>query len=335
MWPQASALNVEIVYLHCSFMSDGFNKKLKELFSLYEKKKYLETCNLALSLMGEYNRKMGLLYNVAYCTQSLMGNTDRAIELLTEAADHGYWSDPDQLLKDDDLKSVREDARFQTVVERFRTLSVQYAKDHGARMEILEPEDYKPGNTGSVPLIIALHGNTQSADDSREDWSFMTRKGWIVALPQSSQASMEGSYVWNNFEIATPELKSFFKEILSRYNIDSNRIVIAGFSMGGALAADICLKNEIPGGKFILMGPYIADVSVYTGLVDELGKRNGQGYIVVGENDADCIQGSKELAVICKEHHVECIIDIVPGIGHEFPDHFPDLVSKAMHKLGW
>ncbi len=322
-------------YQNCTFMSDGFSKKLNELFSLYEKKKYQEAHNLALSLMSEYHRKMGLLYNVAYCTQGVMGNTERAIELMSEAADKGYWSDPEQLLKDDDLKAVREDNRFLTVLERFRVLAVQYAKDHGAKLEILKPESAKPETTESFPLIIALHGNTQTIEDSRKNWSFMTKKGWIVALPQSSQASMEGSYVWNNFEIATPELKSFFEEITGNYNIDKNRVVIAGFSMGGALAADICLKNEISCNKFILMGPYIQDVSVYADEISELGRRKGQGYIVVGENDAECIQGSKELAALCKAHGVECIIDVIPGIGHEFPDDFSDLVSKAMEKLVW
>ena len=59
---------------------------------------------------------MYVLYNVA-CSYSLMGESDRAIQLLSEAIDNGFgyraW-----LVNDNTLEALREDPRFQALVER-------------------------------------------------------------------------------------------------------------------------------------------------------------------------------------------------------------------------
>ena len=57
-----------------------------------------------------------VLYNVA-CTFALMGEPDRAIELLGEAIDNGFgyraW-----LEHDNELESLRDDERFQALLKR-------------------------------------------------------------------------------------------------------------------------------------------------------------------------------------------------------------------------
>ena len=314
-------------------MPNQFKLKQKKMFELYEQQKYPEVNAIVAEMMKEFPGKRGLLYNVAYCVQSATGNSERALELMEEAADKGYWSDPDQLITDNDLKPLWNEPRFKSVAERFRLLAKEYSKSNPARLEVLKPDGFNPGDRHAVPLIIALHGNTQSIEDSRNDWGFMAKKGWLVALPQSSQASMEGAFVWNNFETAIPEIKEHFKELTKNYDIDSERIIIAGFSMGGALAASICFNQVIPCNKFILMGPYIQNASVFAESLEVLGRKDGHGYILVGENDTGCLQGSKDLAALCKEHRVECELDVIPGIGHEFPDNFQTLVSNALARF--
>ena len=316
-------------------MTVEINKTLKEIYGLYEGKNFQAAYDMAVSLLNETDRKKAILYNVAYCAQSAMGNSERALDLMEEAAEKGHWTNPDQLVEDPDLAPLRENSRFQEITKRFDEASREYSQSLVAKLEVLEPEGFNADRVGEVPVIIALHGNTQSIEDSRENWKFMAKKGWLVALPQSSQAMMEGAFIWNNFQEAIPELKSFYKQLKEKYNIDSKRVVIAGFSMGGALAADLCIRDQIPGGKFILMGPYIRDVSIYADILKDLAKRNGQGYVVVGEKDEECLPASRELVSMCNEHGVKCLLDVIPRIGHEFPEKFPDLVSKAMDKLDW
>lgn len=56
-----------------------------------------------------------VMYNLA-CLEALNGNTDEAFAWLEGAIDAGY-GDPDWMLEDADLASLREDARFVELVE--------------------------------------------------------------------------------------------------------------------------------------------------------------------------------------------------------------------------
>jgi Flp pilus assembly protein TadD len=57
-------------------------------------------------------------YNLA-CSLALTGDADLAIESLRQAIEHGY-DDPDFMGQDEDLASLRADARFQTLLRRLR-----------------------------------------------------------------------------------------------------------------------------------------------------------------------------------------------------------------------
>jgi len=62
---------------------------------------------------------IGILYNLA-CGYSLLGEKDKALVYLTEAVDSGF-SDPDQILHDTDLATVRGDARFAPIMAKLLT----------------------------------------------------------------------------------------------------------------------------------------------------------------------------------------------------------------------
>lgn len=56
-----------------------------------------------------------VMYNLA-CLEAIKGNTDEAITWLEGSVDAGY-GDPDWMVADEDLASLREDARFADLVE--------------------------------------------------------------------------------------------------------------------------------------------------------------------------------------------------------------------------
>ena len=57
-------------------------------------------------------------YNLA-CSLALTGESDLALESLERAIERGY-DDPEFMSRDDDLASLRHDARFQALVQRLR-----------------------------------------------------------------------------------------------------------------------------------------------------------------------------------------------------------------------
>jgi Flp pilus assembly protein TadD len=58
-------------------------------------------------------------YNLG-CSQALLGQKEDALESLERAVEIGY-DDPEFMLTDEDLASLREDDRFRALVERIRS----------------------------------------------------------------------------------------------------------------------------------------------------------------------------------------------------------------------
>jgi poly(hydroxyalkanoate) depolymerase family esterase len=110
--------------------------------------------------------------------------------------------------------------------------------------ELYVPSTYKPGAV--VPLVVALHGCTETADVYRQlsGWDGEAQaQGFIVLFPQqSSSRNSEGC--WNWFLQADMQRGSGEPSIIAgmvssveqNYSIDAHRVYVAGFSAGGAMA---------------------------------------------------------------------------------------------------
>ena len=98
-----------------------------------------------------------------------------------------------------------------------------------------------------MPLVVALHGCTQSADQFRQQtgWDRLAAaKGFIVVFPQQSQAN-NFLRCWNFFlpgdmrrGSGEPSLIArITRRVRLRYAVNLKRIYIAGFSAGGAMSS--------------------------------------------------------------------------------------------------
>jgi poly(hydroxyalkanoate) depolymerase family esterase len=107
------------------------------------------------------------------------------------------------------------------------------------------PSTYKQGT--AVPLVVVLHGCTQSSDIMRQLTRFdqlAETKGFIAVFPEQPQ-SANYQKCWNFFQDAhmhrgagEPSLiAGITHSVRQQYTIDPHRTYVAGLSAGGAMAS--------------------------------------------------------------------------------------------------
>ncbi len=108
---------------------------------------------------------------------------------------------------------------------------------------------YVPGayHGQALPLVVMLHGCTQNPDDFAAGTGMneaALKRGFYVLYPSQTQHA-NSSRCWNWFKHNHQKrgrgepalLAGMTRDVMKRYNIDPQRVYVAGLSAGGAMAA--------------------------------------------------------------------------------------------------
>ena len=128
-----------------------------------------------------------------------------------------------------------------------RFLSRTFSSPRGSRdYKLFVPSTYSITQTPRPALLVMLHGCHQSADDTAAGTRMNVlaeQHGFLVAYPQQAVRS-NGSKCWNWFLPEEQErgggepavIAGITTEVSTEFNVDLDRVFVAGLSAGGAMA---------------------------------------------------------------------------------------------------
>jgi len=311
-----------------------FNDLQTHIQALYREKDYAAALDLATEQSPNFPEQFHLLYYWRICMAARINQIDLALQLLDEFIESGFWYGETLLRKSPSLLPLQGMPEFEQRVELNRRLRSE-ENSQLYPLLILRSTGRCSVDQEPCPLLIAMHANASTAQKSIDFWQAAASAGWLVAIPQSTQAMWKGAYVWDDREIAEQELLRHFRSLTEQYSVDLKRVVIAGHSMGGELAVWLAIKGVLPAAGFIAIGPggpLMDDVENWTALLKENASQKLRGYLILGDEDNTIFPDhAYSLAKILNRAGIPTEIEEIPGVGQDFAQEYADGLLRGLN----
>ncbi len=302
-----------------------FFKRSEAMMAFYGKGKYLDALNVTEGLAVEFPDEAATTSFWRVCLLSRAGRMDEALRAMSQAMEQGLWWSEQQLRADEDLAPLQGLSAFETMVAECRTRHAAAQRDAKPDVLVRLPEEEPP-----YPLLIALHARGGSPERDVRYWMPVLQIGWMLAMPQSSQLGSPNTYVWDDTQTARAEVTGLVRKLLEEHSIDTKRVILAGFSQGGALAIQMCLDSPIPARGFLSVAPGRIAVETLEELIPSA--RGKRGYLVVGGRDYR-YEMTTQMYASLNQHGIPCELENHPEMGHAFPKDFDATLTKALQFL--
>lgn len=286
-----------------------------QVFALYNQHSYVEALALIDQQAPLFPQYESDLFFWRACLAGCMGDRAGVIGWLQQAVDRGLWYH-ERMLRDPDLDIVRGTEAFAQLQVLFQQRYAQAQAAATPQRRVWEPAGAAQG------LLVALHGANGSIASDGDYWQPATAVGWRVAMLQSAQLSAPNRYHWADTAQGLAELRQHLAALAPM-----PVTVIAGFSMGAALAVRAVLSGAVAVNRFLAVAPAIRPEQVEPLLahVDP----HTRGYVVIGDLDS-LSQPVREWVTELQQAGMPCEIEVRRGVGHDYPPDFTATLQRGL-----
>ncbi|MFA2808139.1 MULTISPECIES: alpha/beta hydrolase [Bacillus cereus group] len=301
-------------------------KLLNETLHCYANKGSFEAYSYIMNNAKDVIGNEAQIYNFKYALASAAGLEEEALHLMKKAIiENGFWYGSEYLISDDDLKPLHKFEEFHRMV--------QLCKEREELAKKSEQADVKYKYSKQTEnLLITLHGDQENIQIIEPYWNSVMEQGFMLALPQSSQIQFSDGYVWDNIERGREELKGHYNKI--KVNKPFENIIIGGFSAGARVALHSMLQGEIEVNGFIFVAPWLPEMEEWEEMIGILHDKSIKGYIICGDQDEDCFEGTQQFVKLLKDKNIEHKYKVVPNLNHDYPHNFDELLKEAIEYIG-
>jgi len=327
-----------VLFLFGSFMATAQNYGLDSL-SYYDFQKVLmrstyqgeikQSIDIVEQARNYYPEKEHELFYQLVILNLLNNDEEQALRSYSEAINKGmFLGITGEMIRLDSLSDFKTFDSLLSIDKK--RLQERQASTKGEYLIYLPPS-YQ--NDTLYPLFIVLHDWGQSAEELREIWQAPIMDNMIVVYAQSSKVADMDGYCWSDFASATEEINSIFKEIIQKYSVDTNQVVIGGYKQGGQLAVYLSMGQILPNIGFFVVNPMMPPNFTKENAMQF--KTNEQKVVMVtGFLDPTY---NEQIAMMNLFREIKVLYKYSPrkSLGSEFPKDFEDYLRRGLKYMGF
>lgn len=309
-----------------------------ELRRLYVEGELELAFQLAEDQMGSFPEYAHMLHYWRSVLAARLGEPARVAEALRGALDDNIWFGETVLRQTPAFQELQGQPAFEELVQAHGQYRSADALENYPLLTLRLPGRGGPGEE-QLPLLIALHDNGVTAKDALEFWRPAAQNGWLVAVPQSSQAMWRGAYIWDDRQQAEAEILRHFGSLNEQYAVDTNRVVLAGHGMGAEIALWLALTWALPVRGAVALapdGPWTNDPHTWRGLLADTAGSGYPGgglraYMILGEEDTTVTpEIVEQLANLLNQGGIPTELELVPQAGHDDAELYESALLRAL-----
>lgn len=284
----------------------------------FQNKEYAQALDLVITEGENFPAQRPLIEYWKMCAAARLDKREQVYEIAEKNLSEGLWYGEVMWRQTPSFQSLQGDATFEKIVSA--SLAIQDKEIPLQKPVVIE--QFPDAHSENSPLLIALHGNQSTASDTLPFWQAAVSNGFVLAVPQSSQAIFKGAYVWDSVDASFEQIKSCYENLKKDIRFNQNKVFLAGHSMGGLIAIQMALTGELQVSGLILNGPALPfgnNQEEFDKFLPLARENRLRVYFIIGEKDVDIEQDAvKALAERMKSAGIVCELEIVPNMTHDY-----------------
>ena len=304
----------------------------EQMIKHFQNKEYEQALDLIAREASNFPTERAMVDYWTMCSAARLDNRPLVYQVAEKLLADGLWYGEVLWRQTPSFQRLQGVAEFERLVAA--SLKAMESDPSSSEPVLLKysPEDH----SSKPPLLIALHGNQRRAIDTVPFWEPAVSQGYLLAVPQSTQAMFTNAYVWDDLEGSFEDIKKCYAKIKAETALDERHIILAGHSMGGLITIQMALTGMLNLRGFIANGPALPFMDApdeLEALLPSAREHGLRGYFIVGEKDVDIEQNEvRAFAEKLKIAGIACELETVPGATH---DYSPAYDSALLHALAF